>query len=132
MSESNVEAVRGVYERWSAGDFSASLEVMDPDVVLVLPAEFPDPGTYRGLEQIAGYMRHFLEPWTHIAIEAEELIDGGDTVVAAIRQHGTGRETGIVTEMRYFQTWVFQGSKVVRLEASRDRAKALGAAGLSD
>lgn len=132
MSQRNVEAVRSVYERWGEGDFTASLEVMDPDVVFVLPPEFPDPGTYRGLREIADYMGHFLEPWTHIAIEAEELIDGGDCVVAAIRQHGTGSETGIATEMRYFQVWVFDGSKVVRLENSRDRSKALRAAGLAE
>jgi ketosteroid isomerase-like protein len=132
MAQSNLEAVRAVYERWGTGDFRASLEVMDPDVVFVMPPDLPDPGTYRGLEELAGYMKQFLEPWTHIAIEAEELFDGGDTVVAAIRQHGTGSATGIETEMRYFQVWSFSGEKVVRLENTRDRARAFDAAGLRE
>ena len=122
MSQRNVDAVRAVYERWGRGDFEASLDVFDSDVVFLLPPQFPDPGEYRGFEQIAEYMRGFLEPWSHIAIEAEEIIDAGsDRVVAAIRQHGTGTGSGIETEFRYFQTWVFRGPKVIRLENSRER-----------
>jgi ketosteroid isomerase-like protein len=131
MSQRNVDAVRAIYERWGRGDFTASLEVMDPDVVFVMPPELPDPGTYRGFEQLAQYMHGFLEPWTHIAIEAEEITDAGEGVVAAVRQHGTGSGSGIETEIRYFQTWVFRGPKVVRLENSRERSKAFEAAGLA-
>ena len=130
MSQDKVEAVRAVYESWSNGDFKPSLEVFDPDVLFVMPADFPEAGTYHGLEQVAEYTRGFLEPWTHIAIEAEELIDGGDCVVAAVRQHGTGSESGASTEFRYFQVWSFRGQKVIRLENSRNRTKALEAAGL--
>jgi ketosteroid isomerase-like protein len=132
MAQSNVEAVRAVYERWGAGDFRASLAVMDPDVVFVMPPDLPDSGTYRGLEELAEYMRHFFEAWMHITIEAEELFDGGDTVVAAIRQHATGSATGIETEMRYFQVWSFSGEKVIRLENTRDRVRAFDAAGLRE
>jgi len=131
MSERNVEAVQAVYEGWGEGDFSASLDLLDPEVVFVMPPDLPDSGTYRGLEELAGYMRGFLEPWAHIAIGAEEIFDGGDTVVAAVRQHGTGSEFGVETELRYFQIWSFSGPRVVRLENTRDRTKALGAAGLS-
>jgi ketosteroid isomerase-like protein len=35
MSQENVEVVRRVYDRWGEGDFRASLEVLDPHVVLV-------------------------------------------------------------------------------------------------
>jgi ketosteroid isomerase-like protein len=40
MSEENVEIVRAVYERWGEGDFRASLEMFDPQVVLVVRPEF--------------------------------------------------------------------------------------------
>ena len=131
MSERNVEAVRAVYERWGAGQFGADLDLFDPEVVFVMPPDLPDSGTYRGLEQLAEYTRGFLEPWSHIAIEAEEIFDNGDTVVAAVRQHGTGSEFGAETELRYFQIWSFGEAKVVRLENTRDRAKALKSAGVT-
>jgi len=96
MAEENVEIVRDVYERWSAGDFRAGDDVFDPLVLFVMRPEFPDAGTY--LDQLAQYTRGFLEPWSRITIEAEELITAGDSVVAPVCQRGVGEESGAATE----------------------------------
>ncbi len=109
MSREHLETVRAVYERWGQGDFSASLDVVDPLFVFVLGPEFADPGAYLGIEELTKYTRGFLEPWSRIAIEAEEITDAGDSVVAAVRQHGVGRESEAETEFRYFQVWSFRG-----------------------
>jgi uncharacterized protein len=132
MSEENVEAVRAVYERWSEGDLRASIELLDPQVVLVLRPEFPDAGTYTGIEAVEAYTRGLLEPWTHFTIEAEEIIAAGDSVLAGVRQSGVGSSSGIPTELRYFMLWTFRGGRVIRLESIRERAEALEAAGLSE
>lgn len=130
MSDENVEAIRAVYERFGQGDFRASLDVADPHFLLVMPPEFPDAGTYVGLESLGRYTRAFLEPWSHIAIEAEEIIGAGDSVVAAVRQRGVGSESGADTEFRYFQVWTFRGRRAIRLENFRERSQALEAVGL--
>jgi len=132
MSQENVEAVRAVYERWSQGDFRSSLDVLDPHASFVVRPEFPDAGTYRGLARIEEYTRGFLEPWTRITIEAEEIADAGDSVVVALRQCGVGRGSGIVTEFRYFHVWSFRGRKAIRLENIRERAQAFEAVGLRE
>jgi ketosteroid isomerase-like protein len=131
MSREKVEIVRGVYERWASGDFRATLEVVDPLVLLVMRPEFPDAGTYLGLERLAEYTRSFLEPWTHITIEAEDLTDAGDSVVAAVCQRGAGSQSGAETEFRYLHVWSFRGDKVIRLENFRERSEAFEAVGLS-
>lgn len=131
MSQENVEAVRVTYEQWGNGVFQGTEDIYDEHVLLVMRPQFPDSGLYLGLGQLARYTRGFLEPWTRIAIEAEELIDAGDTVIAAVRQHGAGTESGATTEFRYFQLWTFRGRKVIRLENFRERAEALEAAGLT-
>jgi ketosteroid isomerase-like protein len=130
MAQQNVEAVRRVYERWARGDFTASMDLLDAQAVLVIGSDFPDAGTYEGLEGIREYMRGFLEPWTRVTIAAEELTDAGDAVLAAVHQSGTGESSGVETELRYFQVWTFRDGKVGRLEGFRDRARALEAAGL--
>jgi ketosteroid isomerase-like protein len=130
MSQEKVEAIRAVYDRWAEGDFRATLDVADQHIVFVLGPEFPDSGTYLGLDALADYTRGFLEPWTHITIQAEELIDAGDSVVAAIRQRGTGTESGVETEFRYYQVWTFRGDRVIRFENFRERSEALEAVGL--
>ena len=50
MSEENVDAIRGVYERWSEGDFRAGADLFDPLILFVMRPEFPDAGTYLGPE----------------------------------------------------------------------------------
>ncbi len=121
MSEANVEAIRGVYERWSEGDFRANVELFDPEMELVLSAEFPDTGSYRGAEATSGYMRQFLEPWERLTIAGEELTGAGDQVIAMVLQSGVGRSSGVPASDRYFQVWTFRDGRVVRLENFRDR-----------
>ena len=122
MSERNVEAVRGVYERWGKGDFSASVELFDPEVEFTISPGFPDSGTYAGVDGIAGYMDGFLEPWELITIAAEEIEEAGENaVVATVLQSGVGIGSGAPAELRYFQLWIFRGERVVRLENLRER-----------
>jgi ketosteroid isomerase-like protein len=132
MSQENIETVRAVFERWSEGDFRAGVDLFDPHVVLVLRPEFPDAGAYLGAEGVASYMTSFLEPWTHLTIEAEEIVAAGDSVLAAVRQRGLGSASGIPTELRYFMVWSFRGPKVIRMESIRERAQALEALGLPE
>jgi ketosteroid isomerase-like protein len=116
MASPNVAAVQGLYERWGEGDFAGGAEVFDPGVVFVLGPDFPDSGSYAGLGELGEYMRGFLEPWVRLTIEVEELRPAGDTVLAAVRQRGTGGESGVATELR--------------LENFRHEADALAAAGM--
>jgi ketosteroid isomerase-like protein len=130
VSRENVEIVEGVYERWSQGDFRTT-DVLAPDAVLVMRPGLPDVGTYEGLEGFAAYMRGFLEPWTHITITAEEIIEAGDgRVVVTVNQRGVGSVSGIATELHYAHLWSFRDGKAVRLEAYREREDCFRAAGL--
>jgi ketosteroid isomerase-like protein len=126
-----VETICRVYERWAEGDFQTT-DHLDAQFLLVMRPEFPESGTYLGLQRLAQYMGHFLEPWDRITIDAEELIPAGDSIVAAVTQRGTGSGSGAATEFRYFHLWTFRGGKAIRLETIRERDDALAAAGLSD
>jgi ketosteroid isomerase-like protein len=125
---SNVETIRAIYARWSDGDFTGGVDHLDPGIELVMGPAFPDAGTYSGLDGLRSYTRGFLEPWERITIEAEELIDAGDCVVAAVMQRGVGEGSGIETELAYFHVWTLRDGKVTRLDTVRDRAAALEAA----
>jgi ketosteroid isomerase-like protein len=130
MAQGNADRVRAVYERWGEGDFRASVELFDPQVVLVLGRDFPDAGTRLGMEAIVAYTRGLLEPWAEFTIEAEEIIPAGDSVLVAVCQRGVGSGSGVSTELHYFMLWTFRGRDVIRLESIRERAQALEAVGL--
>jgi ketosteroid isomerase-like protein len=65
-------------------------------------------------------MQHFLEPWERLTIAADEISDGGDTVVASVLQSAVGAGSGVPVEVRYVQVWTFRDGRVVRLENFRD------------
>lgn len=131
MSEQNVEIVRGIYDQWAQGDFAAPVELFHEGTVLVMRPEFPDAGTYTGLDEIRAYTRGFLSAWERVTIAAEDLTGTGDGVVADVHQVATGKGSGVQVEMRYHQAWILRGGRVVRYESIQDRADALAAAGLS-
>ena len=131
MAHDNLALVRNVYERWRTGDFGTE-EAFDPLVLFVLNPEFPDAGRYLGVESMIRYTRGLLEPWSRFTIEARDLAEAGDTVVAAVTQRGTGHGSAATTEFHYYQVWTLRGGKVIRLDNFRERAEALEAAGLTD
>ena len=132
MSPENMDALHDLYRRWSAGDFRAAPDLFDANFLFVMRPEFPDAGAYLGLERLGEYMAHFLEPWTHLRIEAEAFTAAGDSVVVAVRQTAAGDGSGATTEFRYFQVWTFRGPRLIRLENFRERPEALAAVGLGD
>ena len=127
----NTEIIRRIYERWAEGDFAAGPEHFDSNLVFVMRPEFPDSGTYLGPEQVAEYMRVFLEPWEWIKIEATEIIEAGDSVVVALTQRGLGIASGAETEFRYIHVWSFRGPTIIRFETFRTREEAHAAVGLA-
>jgi ketosteroid isomerase-like protein len=128
----NADVVRGIYAEWGRGNFRAGTDLYDTHVVLVLRDEFPDAGVYVGQDETRTYMRRFLADWTDAAIEAEEVLDAGDSVAVAVHQRATGSGSGVSTDMRYWQLWTFRAGAVIRIESVMERADALEAVGLQD
>jgi ketosteroid isomerase-like protein len=132
MSEENVAAIRRIYEEWARGNFREGVELYDPQIVLVQGRDFPESGTYVGVDGVAKYMHIFLDAWEEVTIEAKELIESGDSVAVNVVQRAVGKESGAApTDFDYFQVWSFRGPKVIRIEMIRDRETALEAIGLS-
>jgi hypothetical protein len=92
----------------------------------------PSPGPISAPRGLWSTRAASWSPWSRITIEAEDITDAGGSVVATVRQRGVGRESGVATELRYFQVWSFRGRKVIRLENFRSEAEALEAAGLRE
>ena len=123
----HVELVRAIYADWARGNFAAGTEHYDSDVLLVVRTEFPEAGTYLGLDAIAGYMRDFLADFEGVTIAGEEFVAAGDSVIVRVHQRATGPESRVPVAMGYYQVWTFRGASVVRIESIRERADAFAA-----
>ena len=127
MSRENVERIRELYSAFARGDFRAATDLLAPDVVYEPMAEGRE--AFQGVEAFGASFREFLAQWSEFRTEALEIEDLGDVVLVTERQRGTGRASGIETEMTFFSTWTFRDGRVVRARWDADRASALEAAG---
>jgi ketosteroid isomerase-like protein len=137
MSEENVEIVRGLLEAFASRDHERAFDVYDSDIEWDASRQgliFDTTTIYRGHDGVREYWRLWLSAWTDIEFEVEDILDGGEDVVALIRdQRQWGRHSGIETEVPpYGLVFTFRGTKVIRWRAYPDQRSALKAAGLSE
>ena len=124
-----MERLRRVYDEWARGELW-SADIYDPEIVFVLGDSLPEPGIYEGLEGLERGFRGWLESWRDLRFELDELIPAGEAIVAMYHQTGTGRASGVHTELDGGHVWRMRDGKAVRLEVHSNRAAALEAAGL--
>jgi ketosteroid isomerase-like protein len=63
-------------------------------------------------------------------IEAEEFIDTGDRLFAAVKIDGTGAQSGVHVEMRVNHVWTYENQVAKRLQLFNEREQALEVAGV--
>ena len=129
MSSENVEMVRAGFDRFVAtGDFDPDL--MAPDFVWDMSTfgGWPEQLEYGGIEGARKFMRDWIENWEEWELEVESLHDGGDKVVAVMRQRGRSKATGLEVEMSFAQVFTIRDGKQTRMEMYSDPAAALKAA----
>jgi ketosteroid isomerase-like protein len=134
MSQENVEIVRAQYA--SFGQLAESGEVrswvlsyFDPNCEY-RPVEEVD--AVCGHQALIGWTKRWLEAWSSYSDTVEEIIDGGEIVVAAISITGRGRTSGIEVRQRFFHVFEMHEGRILRLREYLDRDSALEAAGLRE
>jgi len=106
-------------------------EQADPDIELVVPAEYIDIGElrgYQGIERWVSNASRVFESWHY---DLEDVLDAGeDRVLALVRLRGRGTASGAEMEFPAAHLLEFRAGRVLRLVVYRDRAEGLAAAGL--
>ena len=89
----------------------------DPNIEWDLTRRLVDPEIYRGHEGVKQFFEQQLEAWEEApTMEAEDLIDAGDRVVAFVRVRGRGKGSGAEVDARIAQVWTVRGKKATRLD----------------
>lgn len=123
VSASNVAVVRGIYDAFEAGDVPAALGAMSPDIVWAEAENFPyaDRSPYIGPNAVLeGVFARCRGEWDGFAVAVDELIDGGDTVVALGRYKGKYKATGRTQNTQLVHVWRVADGKVTRFQQFAD------------
>jgi hypothetical protein len=131
MSRENVEVVRRIYDQYAAGDIDGLLSRVDPEIEFDLSDRLPDEDLHRGREAYRQFLKRTFELWADFQVEVEDLVDGGDAVVAIIHTTAIGRASGIEIDERVGHVFWLRDEIPYRFKVFSDRSEALAAAGLS-
>jgi len=93
VSQENVEVVRALFEAWDAGDMDPFRELYNPDAIMRMAENWPEPGPYVGREAMMREYEQLRQTW-HGRDASEpigDFIDVGDRVVVRHFWRGAGR-----------------------------------------
>ena len=132
-SEDDVALVDAAYRAWREQGVEGLLPLMHPEIEWHPPAQAPEPGPFRGREEILRMVDSYLESFGEFMPVPERILAGagpGQVVVLA-NLTTRGRDSGAEFTMEVGHLLTVRDGKVVRFEVFTDRDAALAAAGLS-
>jgi ketosteroid isomerase-like protein len=130
VSENNVEVVRRSWDAFNRGDLDAFFADTADDIEFEEDPALPEPGVYRGRDEITAYTASFQEGVADHRFDIEELRDLGDRVLALLHETARGTTSGVNVEQRPAFLYEFRDGLIVRVRAYLDRAEGLAAVGL--
>jgi ketosteroid isomerase-like protein len=128
VSPAVIERLGSVYENYGRGEFFLDTDLWHPEVGFVFTDEFPDPGTYRGIDRLTEAFTGWLRAWDRWQVELQGFETAPDgRLVAWVVFRGYGRGSGLAVETEGAHVWSFDDDGLVtRLEIHASRAVAKG------
>ena len=133
MSQENVALVRRLFEVYNQKSFEENADLIDPAMEWDMSrVQLPDATSYTGPEEFQGFAKAWEEGFASEGMEAQEMVDAGDRVVAVVHHHGRGRASGIEVDQHFAMVWTLREGRAVHMVLYPTRGEALEAVGLSE
>jgi ketosteroid isomerase-like protein len=133
MSQENVEVVRRVYAAFAARDWEALADLCHPD--LDYETLGAAPGRLHGFRTITDFFDTWAGLYGEFRVEAEEIVEAGDQVVAVERHAARGVKGSEAEGMvghSFACLFSFRDGKISQVKEYATREEALYAAELRE
>lgn len=118
--DTDVARLRHAYSALGRGDESAALGMLAEDCEWRESAELPDAHALRGRDDVARFLREFLESWERFDQTVEDVLVHGDRIGLTIHLTAVGRASGVELDTRYAHVWTMRDGLGARVDAYRD------------
>jgi len=127
----HVELVESAFDAWNRGDIEAFAGHVAENVAWLEVSGRPEgaPLERLGRERLRQSLESLFDVWESYRLDVERLEDLGDRVLAVVREVGRGRASGVEVEGLWGYLITVEDGLIARIEAYRDAALALQAAG---
>jgi uncharacterized protein len=122
----NSKLAESFYAAMGRGDAPAAISLIDPQVVWNEAENFiyADGNPYRGLDAVlSGVFARLGADWEGFSAVPDEIVDGGDTVVAFGRYGGVCKATGAKVHAQFVHVFRFKDRKIVGFQQYTDTAQ---------
>ena len=120
MSE-NADLVKSAYGAFAEGDIPGVLGVLGERVEWDVSAILPQGGSWRGRDSVAEFFDTLGSQWADLALEIEQVVSEGDTVVVFGRAAGRLREHGdAAAGYSFVHTFTVDGGAITRFREWAD------------
>ena len=109
---------------------STFMVLLDPDVEVVANGSERNGRAKRGVEEVRELLSRSAADWDALRIEAKEVVEIGDRVLASGRVVARARDHGARVELPFASVWTPRDGKVARIESYGDRAEAAAVCGI--
>jgi ketosteroid isomerase-like protein len=121
----NLELTRRAWDAYGAGDMDGVLALADPEVVIYMPSDLPNSGTFRGHEGYLTWIGNWLEAWEDFKIDVRDMEPVGERhVVTSAHQSAVGKGSGVPVEMDVAYMSEIRDGKLVALHLYLTREEA--------
>jgi ketosteroid isomerase-like protein len=140
MSRQNVEFVEALFAGAAGADKQTLLaalpeiiaESCDLEIEWVEDPSRADGQVHRGHEGVRASFEEWLAGFEDYQFELEEVLDGGEHVLAVGTEHGRGAASGAAVSSRNHMVLTFRDGKLLRYREFYDERAARQAAGLKE
>jgi ketosteroid isomerase-like protein len=122
----NSQTVEAFYAAMGRGDIPFIIGALDPGIVWNEAENFvyADKSPYVGVDAvIAGLFARLIGEWDGFSALPEQIVDGGDTVVALGRYGGTYKATGVKVNAQFVHVFRFKAGKIAGFQQYTDTAQ---------
>ena len=124
------EALREAYAALNRNDIPAFVKVFDPQIERIEPADFPQGGTYHGLEAVTAHISKGRGTWAEGSCEPERFIVAGDRVIVFVYVRVRLKHETEWREGRIADVYTFRNGKAIQFRTFADERQALEWAGV--
>ena len=120
-----LELAKKLYDCFEKDDIPGVLSCLADDIVWELngpPALIPYFGTFRGKEEVQKFFARVFAEEEILLFEAEQFIDGGNSVAVVGREHCRAKATGKEFSVRWTHVFDCRDGKIVRWREFIDTA----------
>lgn len=125
MTNSNIEVVQRLFDRFAEGGIESTLDGLSKDVVIEIPPDMSaEPDEYHGHDGARRYFNGFDGMIEELRYEALELIPVGERVLARVRLSGRGVSSGVDVALEPYVMHELADGRIIRIRPYPDREAA--------